>query len=324
MVKDMFSARPVIRCALVASLGVVLLGAGAPWAHGADPARFARSSKVEIGARYWVNWGETSKDLYDTNGRALVSRLTYHDLSGDAHEIFGRFTRNGYFVRAFFGLGHLGSGRLRDEDFPPAVSVYSSTDSGQHSGSIGYATLDLGHDLRQWENSRVGVFFGYNYFKQDVTGYGCTQRATHPGVCVPSVAVATRVITQRNHWRSLRIGMNGEMHRGRWRLSGDVALMPRVSLRGTDSHWRRICGEAGCFTGAIPEDGQGHGYQLEAMLSYQVSRKVRLGIGGRYWHMQTRGYTHFEGHIAGDGGSPQRVDWYTDIFGLTAQVSARF
>jgi hypothetical protein len=36
-----------------------------------------------------------------------------------------------------------------------------------------------------------------------------------------------------------------------------------------------------------PEDGEGIGVQLEAMLSYAVTDAFSLGIGGRYWSMWT-------------------------------------
>jgi len=36
-----------------------------------------------------------------------------------------------------------------------------------------------------------------------------------------------------------------------------------------------------------PEDGEGIGVQLEAMLSYVVTDAFSLGIGGRYWSMWT-------------------------------------
>ena len=73
-----------------------------------------------------------------------------------------------------------------------------------------------------------------------------------------------------------------------------------------------------------PEDGLGWGYQLEALLSYQVDNAISIGVGGRYWHMQSKGQTHFENHIAGGGGSPQGVDWQTTMYGLTAQASWAF
>ena len=94
-------------------------------------------------------------------------------------------------------------------------------------------------------------------------------------------------------------------------------------LYGTDAHWLRIGNQPGDFTGPIPEDGNGWGYQLEGFLSYRVTEAASLGVGGRYWHMQTKGNTHFEDHIVGGGGSPQPVDWKIESFGVFLQGSLK-
>jgi len=51
---------------------------------------------------------------------------------------------------------------------------------------------------------------------------------------------------------------------------------------------------------------------------------VSLGLGGRYWHMETSGDTHFEGRVLGFDTSPQPVDWLVDIYGILAQAKVRF
>ena len=51
---------------------------------------------------------------------------------------------------------------------------------------------------------------------------------------------------------------------------------------------------------------------------------MTLGVGARYWHMSTKGDTHFENHVVGGGGGPQGVDWQTTMYGLTAQAAWAF
>ena len=120
----------------------------------------------------------------------------------------------------------------------------------------------------------------------------------------------------------MRIGVNGELEFGKgWRLRGEAAALPFVKLSGTDYHWLRIGTD---FTGGIPEDGTGWGYQLEASADYTLANHVTVGVGARYWHMQSSGKTHFENHIIGGGGSPQKVDWYTDFYGVTAHAAWQF
>jgi len=75
----------------------------------------------------------------------------------------------------------------------------------------------------------------------------------------------------------------------------------------------------------VPEDGKGWGYQLEGFVSYCVTQAWSVGIGGRYWHMQTNeGLAHFENHIVGITAVPQPVDWKVDNFAMFLQLSLKF
>lgn len=279
----------------------------------------------EIGTRFWYGMGETGKDLYGTDGTTLYSRLTYKDLIGASGEVYGQINERNYFVKGIAGLGTLLRGTLQDEDFPPGISPYSSTDSALHAGGIGdlaYIIVDGGAYIAETPNARLGVFAGYGYLHQAVNAFGCTQTATNTSVCAGGIPDSTKVITQSNHWNALRLGVNGEMEFGKgWRLKGEAAALPFVKFDGTDYHWLRIGTD---FTGGIPEDGTGWGYQLEVTLDYTLANRVTLGVGGRYWHMQSSGNTHFEDHIVGGGGAPQRVDWKTDYYGLTAHVGWQY
>jgi hypothetical protein len=50
---------------------------------------------------------------------------------------------------------------------------------------------------------------------------------------------------------------------------------------------------------------------------------LSIGVGGRYWYMQTRGLTHFENHIVGFTALPQVVEWKTQNFGVFVQASIK-
>jgi hypothetical protein len=132
------------------------------------------------------------------------------------------------------------------------------------------------------------------------------------------------VISQHNYWQSLRLGLDGSVLIGqRFKLSGEAVWLPYVFLNGADTHWLRIGSAVGDFTGPIPEDGTGQGYQFEALLSYQLTEYGSVGIGARYWHMQTNGNSNFQGNIVGGTGLPQPVDWKTDIYGVFVQGSLK-
>jgi hypothetical protein len=313
---------------LMVELATSLSGAaaGAPnWTfHAFDP---PATYTGEVGLRFWYGKAKTGKSLFDPAGAALVSRLTYDNLSIFSAEAYGRFDLNtGWFVKGFIGGGGFRKGTLTDEDFPPGISPYSATLSTLDDSFPFYVTTDVGYNVVRGGDFRVGAFVGYNYLRQNVSALGCGQVATNPFICGFFPIPATiKAITQDNNWYSLRIGLNGEADiTPRLKLSLDGALLPVVALSGTDAHWLRISGFPGDFSGPIPEDGHGWGYQLEGVLSYQVTDVISVGVGGRYWHMQTSGLTHFENHVNGFLASPQPVDWKTDSVGVFLQTGLKF
>jgi hypothetical protein len=279
---------------------------------------------TKVGVRYWFSTGETRKDLYDTTGDVLVSRLTYDGLDTHSGEVFGEVDATWAFLRGTFGIGGIVEGNLQDEDFPPATTPYSSTNSDQRGGDLGYVTIDLGGYVLDREAVKFGGFVGYNLVHQQVEAYGCTQTAGS-AICVPAISDSTAIITQENDWHSLRVGLTGEVALGeRITISGQGAWLPYLVLDGADSHLLRICGAPGCFTGPIPEDGEGWGYQFEGMVEFGVTDRLSVGVGGRYWYMETSGDTHFEDHVVGIAASPQPVDWSIETFGILAQAKYRF
>jgi outer membrane protease len=280
---------------------------------------------ADFGLRFWYGKSNTAKNLYDTSGAVLVSRLTYGDLSIFAGEAYGRFDLDRrWFLKGYIGGGTLRKGNLKDEDFPPAIAPYSATLSVQENGSPIYASLDAGFNVLWGPDFRVGLFAGFHYLNETVSAYGCTQTAFNPFVCGPDpIPNQVKGITQDNNWYSVRLGVDAMVELGRFRLSVDAAVSPYVWLYGSDTHWLRVGNQPGDFTGPVPEDGTGWGYQIDAFLAYQVNEVLSVGIGGRYWYMQTRGFTHFEDHVVGFAVSPQRVDWKVENFGVFLQASLK-
>jgi len=280
------------------------------------------SFTTEFGTRVWIGSGSTSKNLLSPGGRFLNSRLTYGGLGSGSAELFGKVSADDFFLSGYAGLGTTPGGSLQDEDFPPSVAPYSSTRSPLQNGSLSYLTVDVGHNFYDAAGTRLGAFVGYNYLNQQLNAFGCTQDAANPGICVPAIGSATAVISQTNTWQSLRFGLSGDMQlHGPWTLSGEGAVLPYVSLHGSDTHWLRIPAD---FTGPIPEDGTGWGVQLQAMLDYHLNDHLSLGIGGRYWQMQATGSAHFEDHLAGGGGVAQPLTWNTGMAGLLTEAKATF
>jgi outer membrane protease len=232
----------------------------------------------------------------------------------------------GFFLKGYIGAGSLNNGGLTDEDFPPFTDPfgYSATTSDQQGGHIRYASVDVGADLLRGPAYRFGVFVGYHYLNQLTNADGCTQLAGNPAICQPAITTDILGITQDNTFHSLRVGGNGDFAvTERIKLSVDAAWLPYVWLVGADTHWLRTGPFPGDFAGPIPEDGTGWGAQIDAMVTYKVNDWLDLGVGGRYWHVQTSGASHFEGNVIGFTAFPQPVDWHSDNYGVFVQASLK-
>jgi outer membrane protease len=282
--------------------------------------------QYEVGGRYWFGNAKTSKNLYGFAPASMVSRLTYSDMMTNSGEIYGRVTSsNGWFLKGYLGLGAMSGGSLQDEDFPPGISPYSSTISQQRGGYLNYASLDVGYNLVRGGDFALGAFAGYHLLNEVVNAYGCTQTAGNPDVCQPTIPKSVEAISQTNTWQSVRVGLNGSVtFAERFKFTADAAWLPYVQLHGTDSHLLRIGNELGDFTGPVPEKGTGMGYQLEAVLNYQITPRTSIGFGGRYWYMQAHGSTEFADHVVGLLAYEQPVKWNTNIFGAFVQLSYKF
>ncbi len=287
----------------------------------AEPGQSVRPWVWEVGARYWYSIGQNKYDYFnDTTSTQLNSRLTYKDMQTHSGETFFRVDhRNGLFFKGFFGAGKTADGTLIDEDFPPAVAPYSSTTSAL-DGDLRYFTIDVGYtffDSTQWhsgglkdqpshEGVRVGAFVGYNYWKEEVDAFGCTQTASNPVVCPPGLVAPTdKVITEKDTWRSLRLGLIADvMLNQRTKLSGEAAYL-RTDQNALDIHY---------FTfGPDPANGDGDGVQVEAILSYQLTQMLDIGVGGRWWHLETDAIDSFN----------QLLKYDTDRYGVFVQGAYR-
>jgi opacity protein-like surface antigen len=279
--------------------------------------------EVEVGGRYWYSYGKFQKDLGCGNctsgasANILNSRLTYRT-TANSGEAFGRIdTPSKIFVKGFVGAGSNSSGHMNDEDWNllPGAVGYSNTITNPVKGPISYGTADVGFAFLSGPTYKVGPFVGYNYFKDNKSGYGCVQIANPASDCVPSIPSSTLVITENDTWNSLRVGSNAEfMPFSNVKLTGDVAWLPYVSFSGTDNHVLRSL--------ISPEHGHGQGVQLETIISYYITPAFSVGVGGRYWAMWTNNnaYTNF-------GGAPcpcQALPSKTERDGVFVQAAYKF
>jgi hypothetical protein len=198
--------------------------------------------EIDIGARYFWSSGRTQSDLFGPIGFGpiLVSSLTWTGLQAQSGEIFGRVDHliSGFFIKGFAGGGAITGGKLQDEDFPPVIFPYSSTNSDQRDGRLAYATVDLGWAANIFNGVKVGFFAGYSYNYERVNAYGCVQTALNPFICVPSLPTSVLGITERFTWNAIRLGFNGEWKfGGGWVFSADLAWLPWAWLNAEDTHF---------------------------------------------------------------------------------------
>jgi outer membrane protease len=287
--------------------------AASPFLVEQEPAAFTSSFAM----RYWYGMGSTSKDLYGFTRDTLNSRLTYDGLQSHSIEAFVRVDHSSsLFWKGYAGGGLLTHGSLQDEDFPPGITPYSSTDSTLQNQSLGYINFDFGGALLRGPDFRIDAFVGYHYLHARLKAFGCQQTASNPDVCAGGIPDSVAVIVEDDTWQALRLGLNADIPLAdRWRLNVEAAWLPYVWFSGTDNHLLRPD-----LPVPTSQDGQGWGYQLEAMISYRFNDAITLGVGGRYWRMQSQGSADFEVF----GGSMQPLDFKTEIYGAFVQGSYRF
>jgi opacity protein-like surface antigen/outer membrane protease len=307
-----------LRWAVLASAAAVASGVGLTPAlaqNPFDPAQYGIT--WQSGLRYWYSTGKHKFDLLDVPGTAQVSRLTWDDLTGHAAETFFRADHwSGIFLKGTFGAGSLTDGKLKDEDFPPFVVPYSSTDSSQRDGNTRYGNIDLGYTFLKNPAYRLGGFVGYHWWREKVHAFGCRQTATS-GICVPEIPNGVLAISEDFNWRSWRFGLVGDLKLSdRLSLTAEAAYLVS-DLKASDTHHLRAD-----LPRPTPIDGDGRGYQLEAVLSYALTEAFSLGIGGRYWKIEPdgQGRTHFE-VSAVPPGLTQRSKLESERYGVFVQGS---
>lgn len=282
----------------------VKLGLNYRFGGGADPrpwptpagivvgASDGRAVQVEIGGRYVHGWGRFKHDLAGTNGLPSDnSRLTWKGLETDAGEVFWRIdTPHRVMVKGLWGAGSGDGGRINDEDWGldwvdvnnnvVLVQPYQNTVSPADS-KVRYFTIDLGYNLFAGPGYKVSPFIGYSYFRQSMSAFG----ATFIDFAPPIAGLPTNLLVLQEFatWESLRLGAAFDLWlTPRLRLNADAAYLPYVRFNGVDNHPLRVGDGASTLS---PQDGDGRGVQLEATLSYALTDRFDVGIGGRYWAM---------------------------------------
>jgi opacity protein-like surface antigen len=258
----------------------------APWPSAAPagltfPAPVASGFAVEFGTRYVHGWGRYQQDLAGSPPMPVnISRLTWDQLQTNGAELFARIdTPQNFVVKGMLGGGGGNNGHINDEDWGlqqpfqgNAQSVFPYQNSiAAVSSNVRYFTVDAGYNWFQQPAYRLTPFVGYSYLEQHME----TPKTLAYIMYSPAAVTDTLGLGQDNNWRALRIGAAADVVLApRVHLNAEAAYLPFVRYHGHDDHG----------PGALsPQWGSGDGVQLEAILSYDLTDKLNVGVGGRYW-----------------------------------------
>jgi opacity protein-like surface antigen len=292
------------------------------------PALAASGWEIEGGVRDMYSWGRAGWEqaLQATPTWFSSSKLTWNNLQTNSAELFGRVDSPwNVFLSGFVGVGSTLSGGQNDEDFNDrgiSNNNYNNTFS-TNNGGINYAVVDLGYDVLRSPDFKVGPFVGYTMFNQSIFKSSCQQVASTTGNCAPGTATpplpSSQLIGLENMaWQAVRVGLSAEVRLAdRWKLSADAAYLPYVTFGWLDDHLDRNLQDQMW--------GQGIGVQTQAVLSYDVTDRLSVGVGGRYWTMwstsaQRQGIPNGCPTCLSDGPTRNTID----LLGAFVQTSYRF
>lgn len=290
---------------------------------------------VEIGGRYWFSNGTTRFGF--TNGNPQfgnpTSTLDWNDNQGHTGELFGRIDHRptGAFVKGLIGGGKLQGGEIIDRDFFVNQIEFSDTSSTINGNSVQYAVLDFGWAFPVPNAGvRLGVFAGYQFWRESKTAYGliCNPDDVGGAVCGPAGAglysEATAVGAFEPTWQALRIGFEARYQMTPiWSISGEVAILPVAWLENKDSHLlRQGRDELGPAPNIISRSERGYGATAELFVNCAPTAHLEIGVGARVWGLTTdEGEVRFGPDFATD----YALTRFEQIrYGLLIQATGRF
>jgi hypothetical protein len=258
------------------------------------------SPSITLGLRYWYSIGRHD---YAHNASVLdptlgnpTSELIYTNVPAHTAEVFGRYhdDETGLVVKGSFGAGGLADGgTMNDRDWFVGQRLFSNTDSSLKSSDLRYATLDLGWGAEYLTFGRLQFlpFIGYGHWHDGVSTWGLTFLPDDFGGAFAAAPPGTTLFSTHQKvgdfvasWQMLRLGAEATFTiLPQVVLTVDAALVPYAQGNGDDSHLLRQ-DELGPKPNVLIR-GHGWGGQVDAMLHYQATDALSIGLGGRYWYI---------------------------------------
>ena len=297
-------------------------------------------------ARVWKSKGSTTwshnASQFDSFLGNPTSRLDYQNAGATLLEVGAEMDLpQGFYLAANFGSGDINSGVLQDDDFISAEGAafigtsqqgehaFSSTDSDIYGQDVRYFDIKLGKSLVNHVDKQVGVFAQYQDWREHYRAKGIRQTVcTAPNIlCAPqgfSGFNDTSVISNRAHWRSLYLGMDGKTRVGdKLLLSGSLAYTPKADVDNRDVHFLR---DDLAKDPSLLLQGSGRGYKIGLNAEYAFTPRLSGTFGWRYWQLKANARSSGVTFFPSGGGLPIDVplkELETKRKGITVGLSYR-
>ncbi len=265
-----------------------------------------------------------------------LSRLTYKDVGTTIVEFSGQATfAKRWLVRANYGAGNIGGGRLIDDDYNnPNTPVISRTYSDIKGNDTWYVNGDVGATLVYFPNHRgsFGVFTGFQYWRQEYSAQGVTSVICTAAFCNSAGTISHQgvtVITNTTTWTSLKLGVESEYRvTRRFSIEGRAAFIPYTHLNNDDIHHLRQTAGGGLV--ALQQNpsfrmtGKGIGADLEASASYMILPRLFASVGYRFWWNRVENGTFTAYPVGSPSSSVKLNEFQTYRHGMTLGLNYIF
>lgn len=262
---------------------------------------------VEFKVGTWLSTGETkwshNASMLSTLVGNPTSALTYKDVGTNIIEFGGKVTvLQRVFLRADYGFGGVGGGRMTDDDYvsaagatfygtsTPGAQLVSRTNSDINGNDVRYFNADLGVTFFTFPEQKgsLSAFIGYQYWREahsatGVTQVVCTAVGTFCNAAGTVSNVGQTVISNTASWNSLKLGLEGDYNVwSRLTLGGKAAFIPYTSLDNRDIHYLRT---DRAQNPSFKMTGSGIGFNAEGTASVRLVSTLFFDLGYRFWYL---------------------------------------
>jgi hypothetical protein len=265
--------------------------------------------QTTFGLRTWISTGNSMISYAGFNGVPdVMSELHWRKLTNPMLEFSGDSLWGDHFIiRADLGVGTIGSGQLRDQDFNGGGHTGLASDTLHNAGSdnLYYFNLDFGWRIVTWHGFRnpdaflsVDFLLGWQYWSEKYVARGGTDLFPGDRTFPPGDVIASRFA-----WDSFRLGLRSLWQiNEQWSLKGRFYFIPYADFENNDIHYLR--------TDLLQDPSfldRAHGalgFQGDLTAAWNITPNLGLELGYRFWDIRSDSGISFTRTPGGDFVSP--------------------